>query len=145
MIRFVICKEIGEPLGLILIGVVEVERLEVIGHIHKHLHLNLHRFDVAYVEQPIAVGSSIVGLLQLVVHQHGSRTWQPEIVVGRAEIRNVIIHAAMTLASLFFSIADAFHIAVVIVRPYDGDILRHLQSCVVDVEGLFVWYENLGK
>ena len=67
----------GEPFGLISVHVVVAERAEVICHVKELLHLNLHRFDVTDVQQPVAVGTSGIGLQQLLVHQHRCRGGYP--------------------------------------------------------------------
>ena len=138
-----LAEHVGQPLGLIAVGIVVTERREVVGHIHEHLSLYLHRFDVADVEQPVTVGSSAVGLQQLLVHQHGGGGGEPQIVVGHAAIAQVVVHAAAAASLLLGRIAHALHIAVVVVGPDERDVIRHKQSCIIDVECLLVRHEDL--
>ena len=49
----------------------------------------------------------------------------------------------MPAAPLFCSVAHALHIAIVIVGPYEGDILRHTQTSIIDVERFLVGYKDL--
>ena len=45
-----LAEHVGQPLGLITVGIVVTERREVVSHIHEHLSLYLHRLDVAHIE-----------------------------------------------------------------------------------------------
>ena len=143
IVEVLLAEDAGKPLCLIAIGIVIAETREVVGHVEEHLRLDFHRLDVAHIEEPIAVGASLVGLEQFLVHQHWSRGGEPKIVVGRAEITEVIIDAASSLAKAFVGVAHTLHIAVVVVRPDEGDVIGHTKACIVDVEGLLIRYEDL--
>ena len=60
-----------------------------------------------------------------------------------ATVADVIIHAAASASFLFCRVAHTFHIAVVVVGPYNRDIFRHAQPGIIDIERLLVWYKNL--
>ena len=63
--------------------------------------------------------------------------------MGHAAIAQVVVHAAAAASLLLGRIAHALHIAVVVVGPDKRDIVRHAQSCIIDVERLLVGHEDL--
>ena len=107
------------------------------------LHFHLHGLDVAHVEQPVAVGAGGIGFQQFLVHQHGGSGGNPEVVVGRAQIGEVIVDTAATAAPPLLVVAHALHIAIVVVGPYEGDVVGQAQAGVVDIERLLVGHEYL--
>ena len=141
--QVLLSEHVGQPLGLIGVGVVVAERGEVVCHVEKHLRLHLHGFDVAHVEQPVAVGSCGIGLQQFLIHQHGRGGGNPQVVVWHAAIADVVVNTAAAAAPPFLLVAHPLHVAIVVVGPHKGDVLWHPQAGIVDVERLLVRHENL--
>ena len=138
-----ITKEAGEEVGLMAVGGVEVEGVDIPGHVHEGLDAEFHGFDVAHVEQPVTVCPVVVGLLQFLVHQHRRRCVEPQIVMRSPKITQVVIDACPTLALLLFGIRHTLHIAVVVIDPDDGDIIGHLKAVLIDIHGLLIGHEDL--
>ena len=126
-----------------MVHVVKTEVFEVPSHVEEQADAQLHRLDVAHVEQPVAVAARAVGLLQLLVHQHGRRGAKPKVVVRAAQIREVVIHARPAAALLFFRVAKPFQVAVIVIRPHQRDLVRHGQPALVQIKGFLVRHENL--
>ena len=63
--------------------------------------------------------------------------------MGHTAITQMIIHPTATAALLLYRVADTLHITIVVVRPYDGDVIRYTQTGVVDVESLLIGYKYL--
>ena len=61
----------------------------------------------------------------------------------RTKIAQVIVDTRTALALVFCSVRHTFHIAVVVVGPYDGDVVWHPQAGIVDVERFLVGHEYL--
>ena len=91
-----LAKHLSEPLRLIAVGILITECPEVPCHVEKHLCLHLHRLDVAHVQQPVACSPRVVSLLQFLIHQCRSRGREPDVVVGSAQITQVVIHTSPT-------------------------------------------------
>ena len=49
----------------------------------------------------------------------------------------------MTFSQLFLSVAYALHVTIVVVWPYERDVIWHSQTCIVDVKCFFIGYEYL--
>ena len=49
----------------------------------------------------------------------------------------------MSTTLLFICVAHTLHITVVVIGPHQGNVIRHAQTCVVDVERLLVRDKNL--
>ena len=61
----------------------------------------------------------------------------------RAQIREVVVHTTATATFLLSCIRNALHIAVVVVGPYQRDVVGYAQTGIVDVQRLFVRNEYL--
>ena len=77
-----LAEHLRQPLCLTGVCILVTERTEIIGHIKELLHLDFHRFDVAHVQQPVAVGTGGIGLQQFLIHQHRGCGSNPKVVVG---------------------------------------------------------------
>ena len=92
------CLELGE-LGeeacedgcLMAIHLFKVKAIHVPRHIKECLHAQFHRLDITHVEQPVTVGTVVIGFLQLLVHQHRMRGVEPQIVVGGSQIGQMVV------------------------------------------------------
>ena len=63
--------------------------------------------------------------------------------MGSTQIRKVIVNPASSAALLLQGIRYTFHVAVVVVGPHDGDIIRHAQPGIIDIERFLVGHEDL--
>ena len=132
-----------QPFRLIRIDILYIECRHIPRQIEERLHAQFHRLDVTDIEQPVAVCSRLVCLHQLLVHKNGRCGVYPKIVVRCAEITEMIIYSATAFSVSLSLIAHALHVSVVVVRPYNRDVLGDIKSSIIDVECLFVRYKNL--
>ena len=57
----------------------------------------------------------------------------------------MIIYPSASFAFLFFRIAQAGKISVIIVAPYECNIVRYFQPGIIGIQNLFIRDENLGN
>ena len=136
-------QQAAHPLGAVVRGAPEVERVDVPGHRQEEIDREFARLDVAGVQQPYAVGRRIVGFAQLLVHQRRRGGVHPQVVVRTAQVGRVVVDARTSGAFLLRGAAQAFHVAVVVVGPDDRHVVGELQPPVVNVEHLLVGCERL--
>ena len=60
-----------------------------------------------------------------------------------APITYVIVDAVTTLAGTLSSCREVAYHAIIVVAPYQADIIRHLQACMIHIEHLLVRHEQL--
>ncbi len=141
---FVILAEYSrKPCSLVMVDIVMTETGEIPRHVKKRLHCRLGRLDVTDIEQPIAVGTCVKSLSQLVIHQSRRRGAEPQIVMRRAEIGGVVIDASPTLARPLGRSAQALHVAVIVVGPHYGHVIGQSKSSTIQVKRLLVRDKNL--
>ena len=136
-------QQAAHPLGAVIRGPPEIERVDVPGHRQEEIDRKFTRLDIAGVQQPYAVGRRVVGFAQLLVHQRRRGGVHPEVIVRTAQVGRMIVDARTPGTFLLRGTAQAFHVAVVVVGPDDRHIVGELQSPVVDIEHLLVGGEHL--
>ena len=65
------------------------------------------------------------------------------MIVRLAQIGRMIINTRTSRTLLFFRTAQTLHIAIVVVRPYNRNIIRQFQSLVVYIQHLFIRSKGL--
>ena len=138
-----LAEDAGKPARLVGVHALLVKCVNVHRQLEESFHRQLRRLDVADIQQPVAVSPVPVCLHQLLVHQHWRCGIDPEIIVRCAKIRDVVIHAGASGPLLLLGVADALEVAVIVIRPDEGDVVRNLQTVIVDIESLLVRHEYL--
>ena len=118
--------------------------VDIPSHVQKQFQRIGSHLQLVYVDNPQSAHIVVVGGLHLVVDESWLRTTEPHIVERTAPIRQVVVDTATTAALLLFGIAQAGHIAVVVVAPRQHHIVGHLQAVLHDTENLLVGHELLG-
>ena len=111
--------------------------------VEKILHLILRRLDVAHVQDPHLPNATSVGLCELLPHEQGRESAQPEVIVRASPIGHMIIQSITTLSQTLLFVGEMTNVAIIIVCPHQGDIVRHLQPCVINVEHFLVGNKDL--
>ena len=138
-----LAKDRSQPCGLTPVGIIIRERIHVPCHVEELLHFHLHRFYVTNIQEPIAIGSCIESLFQFLIHEHWRCARNPQIVMRSAKITQMVVHARCTAALSLIVIAHTLHVSIIVIRPHKGDVFRHFQTCIINVERLLVWHKYL--
>ena len=108
------------------------------GHVHKQLDGVFHGLQVAHIQDPQFLDTTIVGQLQLLPHVLDGGDVDPFRVTGCSDVVHVVVESPATLALLFLSGRQTAHVAPVVVAEQYRHIVRHAQSCVVVVLYFFI-------
>ena len=133
----------GRPGAVVADGLRGRPLVDVPCQVHAELQLHLGGLDVAHVDDPQRADALVVGPRQLVADDGWRVRGYPQVVGGRAPVRQVVVHTVATLPGLFGGLGQLAYVTVVVVDPAQGDILGHLQAGVVGVEHLLVGDEEL--
>ena len=117
--------------ALAAVDVFVIESVKVPCHVEECLHGKLHGLYVAYVKQPIAVGTCVVSLFQLLIHQHGGGGVEPQIIMRSAEIGHMIVDSGTAFAKPVGGVAQHLDVAVVVIGPYESHVVGDFQSAFI--------------
>jgi hypothetical protein len=128
----------GGPLGQeVVLGHLRHARL-VGGELHKVINVDLRGLEVAYVEDPVLARVVVVGLGHLFADERGRRGREPEVVVRRAPVGDVVVDAGAAGAGLFGRARQLADVAVVVVGPAERDVVGDLHADAVEIEALLI-------
>ena len=136
-------KGLGCPVAVPLVSVLGVPGIDVPRQVHAELQLCLGRLDVAHVDDPQPLNALLVASGELVADLRGAYAGEPQIVLGRAVVGQMVVDA-MTARPLLLGIGG--HLAdesMIVVDPCEGDVVGHVHARVVGIEHLFVGDEGL--
>ena len=60
-----------------------------------------------------------------------------------SEIAEMIIHSVSTATLTFIFVADTLHVAIVVISPYDRDVIRNNKARIIYVKSLLIRNEDL--
>ena len=102
-----------------------VYSVDVPRHIQEELQVVGSHLGVVDVDNPQTAAVMVVGRLHLRVDESRLRRRQPQIVVGTAPVREVVVDASPTLPLLLLGIAETRHIAIIVVTPHQRHVIRN--------------------
>ena len=108
------------------------------GHVHEQLDRILHWFQVAYVQDPKFLNTTIIGQLQLFPHVLHWGDIDPFCVTGSTHVVHVVIEPPAALAFLLLSSRQSTHITPVVIAKQYGHIVGHAQTGIVVILYLFI-------
>ena len=117
--------------------------VDVPRQVHKQLQVVGCHFGVVHVGHPQPPRLVVVGLAQFLVDESRLGSRQPQVVVGPPPVAQVVVYARTPAAPLLGVVAEARQVSVVVVTPHQRDVVRHAESVLVDVQHLFIRYEDL--
>ena len=138
-----LAKVLGCPVAVPLVGILWVPGIDVPRQVHAELQLCLGRLDVAHVDDPQPLNALLVASGELVADLRGAYAGEPQIVLGRAVVGQMVVDA-MTARPLLLGIGG--HLSdesMIVVDPCEGDVVGHVHARVVGIEHLFVGDEGL--
>ena len=116
---------------------------DIPSHIQKQLHLILCRLNIPYIQNPHLADTFFVCLLHLLIKQVRTRRRKPQVVVRTPPIRHMIVNAIPSGTSGLFGSREMGYISIVVVTPHQSHILRHLQSCLINIQHLLIRNQHL--
>ena len=117
--------------------------LQIPGHVHKQRYLILQRLDITDIQHPHALRAVVESLTELLEHQEGAGSAEPQVVVGATPVGGMVIDAVAATATLFGIGGEMADVAIVVIGPEKRDIVGHLQAGVVGVKDFLVGDEDL--
>ena len=87
----------------------------------------------------------VVGGLHLRIDQAGLSGRQPQVVMGTPPVAQVVINTTAATAPLLFTVAQAGHIAVVVVAPHQCHVVGNAQAALHDLQNFLVGDKHLGN
>ncbi len=121
-----------------------VEPVGVEGQVEEILGEEFEGLDVADIGDPHLARLHVPGALHLFVDQGGMGGAQPQIVVRPAPVGEVIIDAGAARPPGLFGGGEATDIAVIVVRPHQGNVVRHFQAGVIGLLQFMIGDIDLG-
>ena len=107
-------------------------------HVHKQLDGIFHRFQVAHVQDPKFLDTTVIGQLQLFPHILDGGDIDPLRISGRTHIVHMVIEAPAALTLLLLGCRQSPHITPVIVAKQHRHVVGHTKSGIVIVLYFFI-------
>ncbi len=108
------------------------------GQREKELDGELHRFEVAHVDDPEAVGAIVESEAHLLLNFRNRVGIDPFVGTRAADIVEVVVDSRAAGALAFFGCGKAAEVAPVVVGPEQCDVLGHAHASFVVALHLFV-------
>jgi len=114
-------------------------------HVEEERQVVSRHLRVVHIHDQQPAGIVVVGLAHLAVHQSRLRCRKPHVIVRAPPVAQVVIHASAAFALLLLGIAQARHVAVVVIAPHQHHVVGHAQPVLHYLEHLFIRDEHLGN
>ena len=117
--------------------------IDVPCHVEKQFKVVGGGLQFVYIGNPQPSRVVVVSLAHLVVDESRLRCREPQVVVRPAPVAQMVIHSCPTLSFLLQRVAQACHVAVVVVAPCQHHVVGHHKPVFHHLQHLFVWYKLL--
>ena len=97
-------------------------------HVQEILNQILRRLYVSHIKYPHLLDTALIGFCQLLSHQEGGESTQPKIIMGSSPIGHMVVKPITSSAHLLHRVREMTDIAIIIIRPHQGYIIRNLKS-----------------
>ena len=121
-----------------VISIRAIPRMRVPREFEKKFNVEFRRFQITDIEHPNFVRAVVKCLRHFFRDERGRRRAKPEIIARRAPIRNVIVNTRAAAARPLARVGKLAHVAVIIVRPNERDIIRQIFHQPIQRQYFFV-------
>ena len=119
------------------------DSVDVPSHVEEEFQVVGCHFRIVDIGNPKPSGIVVIRLTHLIVDKSGLCSREPEIIVRTPPIREMIIHSRTSAALLLAGIRETGDIPIVVIAPHQGDIVRHLEALLIQLQHLFIRHKHL--